>query len=185
MKTNVYIDGLNLYNGAVKGTAHKWLDPQALVQALLPAAAINRIRYFTARVKARPNDPDAPNRQEFYLRALRTLPNLEVTEGQFKARRGKYPIYPYRYAQGAGADAPPLMEEIIKDEERARTSTSPRISCSIASGETTNRQWSSPTTPILHCPSEWSGTSSRNRSSSSTHSARRGKVFGRCDARPR
>ena len=54
MKTNVYIDGLNLYNGAVKGTKNKWLDPQALVQALLPTASINQIRYFTARVKHAP-----------------------------------------------------------------------------------------------------------------------------------
>ena len=118
MKTNVYIDGLNLYNGAVKGTKNKWLNPRALVQTLLPTASISRIRYFTARVKARPHDPDAPDRQEFYLRALRTLPVLEIIEGQFKTRWGKYPIYPYRYAHGAGPGAPPLMEEIVKDEEK-------------------------------------------------------------------
>jgi hypothetical protein len=34
-----------------------------------------RIRYFTARTSARPNDPQGPVRQETYLRALGTLIN--------------------------------------------------------------------------------------------------------------
>lgn len=29
------------------------------------------------------NDPDRPNRQQIYLRALKTLPNLEIIEGVF------------------------------------------------------------------------------------------------------
>ena len=29
------------------------------------------------------NDPDKPNRQQIYLRALKTLPNLEIIEGVF------------------------------------------------------------------------------------------------------
>ena len=29
-QTIVYIDGFNLYYGAVKGTRHKWLDLEAL-----------------------------------------------------------------------------------------------------------------------------------------------------------
>lgn len=30
LKTNVYIDGFNLYYGCVRGTLHKWLDLAAL-----------------------------------------------------------------------------------------------------------------------------------------------------------
>jgi hypothetical protein len=41
------------------------------------------IKYFTAPVTARPNDPDQPNRQRLYFRALRTLPNLEIILGHF------------------------------------------------------------------------------------------------------
>jgi hypothetical protein len=44
VKTNVYIDGFNLYYGAVKGTPHKWLDPAALCARLFPRNQINRIR---------------------------------------------------------------------------------------------------------------------------------------------
>ena len=57
MKTNVYIDGFNLYYGAVKGTPHKWLDLAALCTRLFPRNQINRIRYFTAIVI-----PDRPIR---------------------------------------------------------------------------------------------------------------------------
>lgn len=36
MKTYVYVDGFNLYYGAVKGTPFKWLDIRQLCQLLLP-----------------------------------------------------------------------------------------------------------------------------------------------------
>ncbi|EUA68538.1 hypothetical protein I541_5545 [Mycobacteroides abscessus] len=44
---------------------------------------INRIRYFTAKVTPTPNDPDIGNRQQVYLRALRTLPSVSIHEGHF------------------------------------------------------------------------------------------------------
>jgi hypothetical protein len=57
VKTNVYVDGFNLYYGAVKGTPFKWLNIAALVGNIVKNADIQRIRYFTARVQARPHDP--------------------------------------------------------------------------------------------------------------------------------
>jgi len=86
MRTNVYIDGFNLYYRSVKDTPYKWLDISKFCQALLPAHEIHRIRYFTALVHARPNDPQAPQRQQIYLRALRTIPNLTMEFGQFRSR---------------------------------------------------------------------------------------------------
>jgi hypothetical protein len=35
MRTIVYIDGFNLYYGAVKGTPYKWLDLKSVCQKLL------------------------------------------------------------------------------------------------------------------------------------------------------
>ena len=58
MKTNVYIDGFNLYHRALQNTPYKWLDLFKLSQALLPKHEINRIRYFTALVEQRPSDPN-------------------------------------------------------------------------------------------------------------------------------
>ena len=90
MKTNVYIDGFNFYYRCLKGTPYKWLDFSKLCPLLLPAhARINRIRYFTAHVKPFPDNPDAPARQQVYLRALRLIPNLEITYGHFLTNETK------------------------------------------------------------------------------------------------
>ena len=82
-ETYVYIDGFNLYYGCIKGTAYKWLDLDAFCQRLLPKDDIQQIRYFTAKVAARPHDPQAPQRQETYLRALATIPKLSIHFGHF------------------------------------------------------------------------------------------------------
>lgn len=83
MKTIVYVDGFNLYYGALRKTAYRWLDLAALCRLLLPQDDVLQIKYFTALVHPRPNDPDQRARQETYLRALATIPNLSVTFGYF------------------------------------------------------------------------------------------------------
>ena len=72
MKTNAYIDGFNLYYGCLKGTPHRWLDLAAFCQTSFPPQRnqINRIRYFTAYVNARPNNPQQRVRQKFGKKAL-------------------------------------------------------------------------------------------------------------------
>jgi hypothetical protein len=85
MATGVYVDGFNLYYGALKGTQHKWLDLEALSRRLLPKDQIVVVRYFTALVSARPSDPNQPVRQQAYLRALDTLLWLRPTLGTTSA----------------------------------------------------------------------------------------------------
>jgi uncharacterized LabA/DUF88 family protein len=92
MVTDAYIDGFNLYNRAVKDTPFKWLDLSKLCQALLPRHQIHRIRYFTALVHSRPNDTQARQRQQIYLRARRTIPNLTMEFGQFRPRIKERPL---------------------------------------------------------------------------------------------
>ncbi len=104
------MDGFNLYYGAVKGTAWRWLDIECLCRRLLPRDALNRIRYFTARIAARPDDPQAPQRQEAYLRALRTIPILTIHEGFFLSR-----VVPMRVA-GASASPPTVL--VVRTEEK-------------------------------------------------------------------
>ena len=82
-RTSVYVDAFNLYYGALKGTPHRWLNLDALCRAYLPGNDIAAIKYFTAIVSARPNDPQQPARQNAYLRALETLPNLSVICGHY------------------------------------------------------------------------------------------------------
>jgi uncharacterized LabA/DUF88 family protein len=83
MRTSVFVDGFNLYYGAVKGTPYKWLNLLDMAQRLFPNDTVVSIKYFTAIVSARPNDPGKPNRQLMYLRALRTLPGLQIILGSF------------------------------------------------------------------------------------------------------
>jgi hypothetical protein len=64
MKVNVYIDGFNLYYAAIGRTPYKWLDLRLLCEQCLPGHDIHRVKYFTARLKARSHDPNQPERQQ-------------------------------------------------------------------------------------------------------------------------
>jgi uncharacterized LabA/DUF88 family protein len=81
--TNVYIDGFNFYYGALKKTPYRWVNVRTLCELLLPKNTVAEIKYFTALVSARPNDPDQPTRQQLYLRALRTVPGVSIHLGHF------------------------------------------------------------------------------------------------------
>lgn len=84
MKTYVYIDGFNLFYGALKGTPYKWLDVSKLCKTVLHSDHdITKIKYYTARVKERRYNRGQAQRQEVYLRALRSIPNLEIIYGHF------------------------------------------------------------------------------------------------------
>lgn len=115
MSTNVYIDGFNLYYGALRKTLFKWLDLAALCSILLPRRQIKRIRYFTARINAWPHDQQAPVRQDVYLRALRTIPNLSIHEGQFKPRPSWMPKSPLVYTNPSD---PPQLVRVLRTEEK-------------------------------------------------------------------
>ena len=92
VRTRVYVDGFNLYYGALKGTPFKWLDPVRLTALLLPSEyAIDRLRYFTARVSGK-LDPRAPARQQNYLKALSTLAEVDIHYGRFLAKTAWRPL---------------------------------------------------------------------------------------------
>jgi hypothetical protein len=105
--TNVYVDAFNLYYGCLRGTPYRWLDLDALCRRLLPRDRIHRIRYFTALVSARPDDPQEPQRQQVYLRALSTIPGLSIHLGHYLTHRVRMPR-----ASGRGT------VEVLKTEEK-------------------------------------------------------------------
>jgi len=118
LRTNVYIDGFNLYY-AIKYTTYKWLDLSALCHRLLPTHSIQKIKYFTAIVKALPHDPSVPVRQEAYFRGLRTLPNVEIhDEGHFVQWPRLFPQYPLAYTDPKNKSKPPQAVQILKAEEK-------------------------------------------------------------------
>jgi hypothetical protein len=108
MRAIVYVDGFNLYYGALKATPYRWLDLEALCTRLLPRDEISLIRYFTAPVTARPSDPDQPQRQQTYLRALRTSARLSIHLGEFRTRRVRM----------ARAQVPHHTVQVLKTEEK-------------------------------------------------------------------
>ena len=91
MKTYVYVDGFNLYYGALKNTELKWLDLNILSRQLVPSNhTIARIKYFKARVSGA-SDPESPKRQQLYLNALRALQIVEVHFGSFLSKTIRRP----------------------------------------------------------------------------------------------
>ncbi len=92
MRIRVYVDGFNLYYGALKGTQFKWLNLVELARHVLPAYhTIDKLIYFTARVSGVSNRR-APARQQVYLNALNTLPEIEIHFGSFLAKTAWRPL---------------------------------------------------------------------------------------------
>ena len=112
MRTFIYVDGFNLYYGALKGTPWKWLDPVALLERVLqPNHRILTVKYFTARVSGTSADPSKPQRQNVYLRAMQHYrPEIKVYFGHFLSHKVRAPL-----AQPAGNRR---TVEIIKTEEK-------------------------------------------------------------------
>lgn len=109
MRARVYVDGFNLYYRALKGTPYRWLNIVELAKRLLDRDdIIDHVRYFTARVKARATDPDAPRRQHIYLSTLATLPNVTTHYGRFLAKTKVRPL----------ANNPRSYVEVLDSEEK-------------------------------------------------------------------
>ena len=86
------MDGLNLYYRALRGTECRWLDIGKLARLLLPKHQVGRIRYFTALVSNRPDDPTQAQRQQAYLRALQTVQDLTIHYGHLLDKRKRRPL---------------------------------------------------------------------------------------------
>lgn len=92
IRTNVYVDGLNLYYGKLKYSPNKWLNVRCLCETIFPGNNICSIKYFTARVRGTPRDPDQPIRQAVYFRALRTISDLTLIYGHFLTNPKTMPL---------------------------------------------------------------------------------------------
>ena len=82
-----------------------------MCRLLLPRNDIARVKYFTARVGARPGDPDQPTRQEMFLRALRTLPDVEIIFGHFLTNEVILPV-------ASPSPSGPRFCRVVKTEEK-------------------------------------------------------------------
>lgn len=111
MRAIAYVDGFNLYYGCLRGTPYKWLNLDALFRRITPRDDVVAIKYFTALLSARTRDPQQPARQETYLRALRTLPHVQVILGHFLQHTVRMPL-------ANPVSGGPQTVEVIKTEEK-------------------------------------------------------------------
>ncbi|WP_419739514.1 NYN domain-containing protein [Ruegeria sp.] len=82
--TIAYVDGFNLYHLALQDTAYRWSNPKLLLENVLGHAdCIDTLKLYTARVSSK-IDADAPRKQQVYLNALGTIPEIEITFGSFQ-----------------------------------------------------------------------------------------------------
>ncbi len=88
----MYIDGFNLYYGALKGTPFKWLDLRRFAEALAQNDRVQRVCYFTALLKTVGGDGGPRHRQGIYLDALKTIANVDVILGTFRRRAKRRPL---------------------------------------------------------------------------------------------
>jgi uncharacterized LabA/DUF88 family protein len=90
VKTNIYIDGYNLYYSRLKETPYKWLDvvelfSEQLARSVEPASELLALKYFTAPIKAKyaRHGQASEHAQTQYLRALqaRHAEKIEIIQG--------------------------------------------------------------------------------------------------------
>lgn len=81
-----YVDGFNLYFGlkAAKLKRLYWLDLVALAGGMIrPEQSLERVHYFTARIRGNTQNVDSVRRQSDYLDALQASPKFTLHEGHF------------------------------------------------------------------------------------------------------
>ena len=113
-RANIYVDGFNLYRRALVGTPYKWLDLERMASLLFHDFEIQQVRYFTALLRHVPHDPAAPQRQQIYLRALRSNPKISIHLGEFRSDVRLMPVHPWQYDEFGR----PVTVRVRKTEEK-------------------------------------------------------------------
>jgi len=112
LRTFAYIDGFNLYYRALsRKPQYKWLDlRQFSTFFLAPENELHEIKYYTARVSGK-RDPGQPERQNAYLRALKTIDGLSIFYGSFLPKQITRPLV-------TPISGLPLYVEVLTTEEK-------------------------------------------------------------------
>ena len=85
-RLTAYVDGFNLYYGLrSKGwRSYYWLNIHRLVENLLkPDQRLVAVHYFTAHIAAKRGNHDKRRRQQTFLEALATLPDVRLHYGRY------------------------------------------------------------------------------------------------------
>jgi uncharacterized LabA/DUF88 family protein len=117
----IIVDGFDLYFRLLqKRPALKWLNIKALAEHVLkPTNQIVAVRYYTARVSGRLS-PLGPARQQIYLDALATIPEISVHMGMFlTSEKFAGLVHPPQFRPTASMPQPwPDVVKVLKVEEK-------------------------------------------------------------------
>lgn len=128
LKTRIYVDGYNFYNGCLKRSEYKWVDLLALFKTILPTIMVSghegarselaplSIKYFTAPILANfARAKDSVSSQVAYHEALSAHLGsaIRIFAGYYDAK----PARAYRHVDGQLALASEMVE-IWKIEEK-------------------------------------------------------------------
>jgi len=121
MRTIIYVDGFNLYHRLLeKRPSLRWLNIKVLAERLLnPANAVIGVKYYTAHVSSKIGI-GAPERQQIYLNALRTIPEISLHMGAFlSSKKWARLAHPPDFRPISTLPLPwPDVVKIIKIEEK-------------------------------------------------------------------
>jgi len=117
-KTNIYVDGFNLYYGASKHALSLARPGCSLISPAAEGSDQPHPVLHGLRQRAADN-ADAPQRQQVYMRALETIPGLSIHYGHYLSHETRMPLANPRPG-GARTVA------VVKTEEKALMSTLPR-----------------------------------------------------------
>ena len=168
-RTIVYVDGFNLYYGALKNTPCKWLDLEKYFSLLRQGDDIRVVRYFTALVNRDPRR----TRQQAYLAALATRRLVETILGRFKQ---KTVACACRGCVGVVSASLRPLAPSASPKRSAPTSISPSTCWMTRTAESATSRYSSAGTPIWYRRFGWYGSDSRESGPSSTCRRARGSV---------
>lgn len=133
MRTIVYVDGFNLYYRLLKHRAHlKWVNPKLLAERCLdPQNLVTQVRYYTARVSGR-TDPTSPARQQIYLDALATVPEISVHMGSFLSST-KYAglVHPPQFKPATPLQMPLPWPDVVKVHKTEEKGSDVNLACHL------------------------------------------------------
>ncbi len=92
MRIYAYIDAFNFYYGLTRNTPYRWCNLAELCKLLFPQDGVEQIKVFFGHARPIPGHEGQPARRKVYLRALQTLPNVQLIGSKFNRVDKKLPI---------------------------------------------------------------------------------------------
>jgi hypothetical protein len=135
----VYVDGFNLYNRRLRYRPQfKWLNLKTLADIILaPPMVVTRVNYYTARISGK-LDRDAPKRQQAYLDALATVPEIAIHYGKFMYSKKWAALVLPAEAKPDTYSWPSTLPELVRVQKAEEKGSDVNLGCHLVRDALTN-----------------------------------------------